>query len=75
MTIFICYGIQEISQHFFKKSKQNQLFKILAILSLLLVSFYNIFKSENSYENIKKFILQKTVFTKIFLTRVTKTMN
>ena len=62
MTIFICYGIQEISQHFFKKSKQNQLFKILAILTLLLVSFYNIFKSENSYENIKKIYLTKNSF-------------
>ncbi len=62
MTIFICYGIQEISQQVFKKSKQNQFFKILAILTLAIASFYNILKSEKSYENVKKIYFTKNSF-------------
>ena len=53
MTIFISYGVQEISNYFFKNLKYNQIFKLSIMIILIIFNFQNIIKSDNYYNQIR----------------------
>jgi len=75
MIIFICYGVQEISGYFFKILKQNQIVKMCIMIILIILSFHNIIKSDNNYEQIKDSYLIANNLSKKFFDKENKNYN